>query len=77
MSLIVSDYDDLQIIMPTAAVPPLKSCANFLLANSDLEPNREEDSGKFCFSLAKLVHYKFTKVECYKTGSSLGNVVPD
>lgn len=70
MSLIVSDHDDLQIIMPAAAVPPLKSCAYFLLANSNLKPNREEESGKFGFSLAKLIHYKSTKVESYKTGGS-------
>ena len=56
LSLLTSDHDDLQIVMPAASVSPPKSCANFLLANSDPEPNREGDCGKFNFSLAKLIH---------------------
>lgn len=76
LSLLTSDHDDLQIGMPAASVSPPKSCANFLVANSDPEPNREGDCGKFNFSLVKLIHYKSTKVNLTRQ-KILGNVAPD
>ena len=69
-SLITSDHDNLQIVIPAASVSPSKYCANFLLASSDSEPNREGNCVKFNLSLTKLVYHKSTKVELNKTGDS-------